>query len=73
MLELMSGLKINFMKSEILLLMMVMRWLKIYSDFFNCQVGQFHIKYLRVPVIFTNLKNLDWDILDAGIFKKLDA
>jgi hypothetical protein len=31
------------------------------------------LKYLGVPVTFFNLKNIDWEILDAKLVKKLDA
>jgi hypothetical protein len=31
------------------------------------------MKYLGVPVTFSQLKNVDWDFLDAKMLKKLDA
>jgi hypothetical protein len=31
------------------------------------------MKYLGVPVTFSNLKTIDWDFLDAKLIKKLDA
>jgi hypothetical protein len=73
MFELMSGLKINFMKSEIFSINADNDTTKFYSDLFNCQVGQLPMKYLGMPVTFANLKNIDWDFLDAKMLKKLDV
>jgi hypothetical protein len=36
-----------------------------YSELLNCQVGKLPMKYLGVPVNFSNLKNIDWELLDA--------
>jgi hypothetical protein len=30
------------------------------------------MKYLGMPVTFTNIKSLDWDFLGAKMLKKLD-
>ena len=32
----------------------------IYADIFNCQIGYFPIKYLRVPVSPSRLHVIDW-------------
>jgi hypothetical protein len=39
----------------------------------NCQVGNLPMKYLGVSLTSSNLKNIDWDFLDAKMTKKLDA
>lgn len=70
--EMMSGLKINFLKSEVFIVGGDNNIASFYSDLFNCQVGSLPMKYLGVPVTFSNLKNVDWDFLDAKIIKKLD-
>ena len=44
--ELMSGLKINFLKSEILCVGGDDELLTFYSDLFNCQIGHFPMRYL---------------------------
>ena len=44
--EMMSGLKINFSKSEVLLIHGDQTKSLAYFDIFNCQVGSFPIKYL---------------------------
>jgi hypothetical protein len=48
--ELMSGLKINFLKSEVVVINGDDIIAKCYGDIFNCQVGHFPIKYVGVPV-----------------------
>jgi hypothetical protein len=65
MFELMSGLNINYLKSEILVINGDLNIMETYSDMFNCQIGKSPMKYLGVPLTFSNLKNIDWDFLDA--------
>jgi hypothetical protein len=71
--ELMSGLKINYQKSEIFLMGGDNNTAEFYSSLFGCQVGTFPMKYLGVPVTFRNLRVSDLDPLDKKFIKKLDA
>jgi hypothetical protein len=71
--ELMSGLKINYQKSEIFLVGGDNNTAEFYSSLFGCQVGTFPMKYLGVPVTFRNLRVSDLDPLDQKFIKKLDA
>jgi hypothetical protein len=48
--EAMSGLKINFEKSEVLLVQPDEEKLIFYADLFKCQTGTWPIKYLGTPV-----------------------
>jgi hypothetical protein len=48
--ESMSGLKINFEKSEVLLIQDDEEKLLFFADLFNCQIGSWPIKYLGTPV-----------------------
>ena len=58
--ELMSGLKINFSKSEIILIHGD-DFLEIqYAELFNCQIGSFPLKYLGVSVSPGRLHTKDW-------------
>lgn len=57
--ELMSGLKINFLKSEILYVEGDDSTLSFNSDPFNCQIGHFPMKYLGVPFSYSTLRSLD--------------
>jgi hypothetical protein len=56
MFELMSGLKINYLKSEIMVIRGDNEIAKLYSEMFNCQVGLLPLKYLGVTVSFSMLK-----------------
>lgn len=58
MYEVMSGLKINFMKSEIIIINSDDIQAQIYADIFNYQIGLFPIKYLSVPVSPSRLRVL---------------
>uniref|UniRef100_A0A8R7QJD2 Reverse transcriptase domain-containing protein n=1 Tax=Triticum urartu TaxID=4572 RepID=A0A8R7QJD2_TRIUA len=55
MFELMSGLKINYQKSEILCVGGDDNILQAYADIFNCQIGRFPMKYLGVLVSYSSL------------------
>jgi hypothetical protein len=46
----MSGLKINFEKSEVLMILEDEDKQNFYSELFNCQKGTWPIKYLGTPV-----------------------
>ena len=58
--EMMSGLKINFLKSEIILVNGEDSKCAQYAGLFNCQLGVFPIKYLGVPVSPSRLHVKDW-------------
>jgi len=73
MYELMTGLKINFLKSEILTINDEENWANTYADLFNCQIGTFPIKYLGVPVSPSRLHVADWLPLVDKNAKKLDV
>jgi len=70
--EMMSGLKINFSKSEVLLTHGDQDKSLSYVDIFNCQVGSFPIRYLWVPVSPRKLNVNDWDHLVDKNAKKSD-
>lgn len=67
--ELMSGLKINFLKSEILCVGGDDNVLASYADLFNCQIGHFPMKYLGVSVSYSTLRSLDWSFVDDKFLK----
>jgi hypothetical protein len=58
--EMMSGLKINFGKSELVMINGDENLQILYADLFNCQIGSFPIKYLGVPVGPSRLHVKDW-------------
>jgi hypothetical protein len=67
----MSGLKINFTKSEIIMINGdAIREVQL-AEFFNCQIGSFPIKYLGVTVSPCRLHVKDWKTLEEKSEKKL--
>ena len=67
----MSSLKINFDKSEVLLIHRDMNKYLAYAEIFNCQVGSFPLKYLGVPISPSRLHVKNWDNLIEKNAKKL--
>lgn len=50
------GLKINFLRSEVLSIGGDNNTVQTYVDVFNCQVGKFPMKYMCGPISSTGLK-----------------
>jgi hypothetical protein len=72
MYEMMAGLKINFLKSEVITINDKENWANTYAAIFNYQVRSFTIKYLGVPVSPSRLHIADWLPLLEKSNKKLD-
>jgi hypothetical protein len=70
--EQMSGLKIHFDKSEIILIGGDNSLAVQYAELFNCQVSLFPMKYLGVPITPSRLHVIDWARLEEKYGKKLD-
>lgn len=73
MYELMAGLKINFYKSEVIVINDKENLVEIYVGIFNCQIGSFPIKYLGAPVSPNRLHLSDWLPLLEKTAKKLNV
>jgi hypothetical protein len=71
--ENMSGLKINFNKSEVIMISQDDKKSVQYSNTFNCAVGTWPIKFLGVPVSSSRIRVADWLPLDEKMFKRLDV
>ena len=69
----MSGLKINFNKSEIIMISKDDQKSVQYSNTFNCAVGTWPIKFLGVPVSSSRIRVADWLPLDEKMLKRLDG
>jgi hypothetical protein len=69
--EQMSGLKINFEKSEVLLIGGDNNLALEYADIFNCQIRLFPLRYLGVPISARRLRVIDWAKLEEKSTKKL--
>ena len=71
--ENMSGLKINFDKSEVIMVSQDPQKTLYFSETFNCAVGDWPIKYLGVPVSGSRIKVANWLPLDEKLLKRLDG
>ena len=57
--EELSGLKINFHKSEIFCFGKANDEVDMYKQIFGCDAGSFPFKYLGIPIHFRKLRNSD--------------
>jgi hypothetical protein len=62
--EQLSGLKINFHKSELFCFCEAQDHAQLYAELFRCNQGQFKIRYLGIPIHFRRLKNVEWKIVE---------
>ena len=69
----MSGLKINFTKSEVIMISQDNEQSLRYAGMFNCATGSWPIKYLGVPVAGSRIQISDWIPLVEKINKRLDG
>jgi hypothetical protein len=67
----MPGLKINFNKSEALMVSQDCEKAIVYADILNCATGAWTIKYLGVPVTGSKLHIIDWLPLDENMLRRL--
>jgi hypothetical protein len=68
-----SGLKINYHKSEIICFGEAKNSEQEYSHLFGCQMGGYPFKYLGIPMHYKKLRNSDWNTLLERIEKKLSS
>jgi hypothetical protein len=66
-------LKINFGKSEIIMVSSDEQKALQYSELINCATGIWPIKYLGVPVSGSRLHVKDWMALNEKIIKRLEG
>ena len=62
--EQVSGMRINYSKSEIIPIELSSEETKSFADILGCRVGAFPIKYLGVPVSYSPLRTLHWNFAD---------
>jgi hypothetical protein len=70
--EQMAWLKINFDKSEVLLIGGDSELALAYAEIFNCNTNEFALKYLRVSILGVRLHVRDWVRLKEKSAKKPD-
>jgi hypothetical protein len=69
--EQLSGLKINFHKSEIFCFGKAKDHEVFYSQLFGCAMGKYTFRYLGLPMHTRKLSNKDWQTIENRIEKKL--
>jgi hypothetical protein len=69
----MSGLKIDFSKSEIVMVSQDDAKSIEFSNLFNCAIGKWPMKYVGVPVAGSRLHVADWVSICEKLHKRLDG
>jgi hypothetical protein len=69
--EQLSGLKINFHKSELFCYGEDKHYEQIYTELFGCGIGSYHFRYLGIPMHHNKLRNMDWDVIEERFKRKL--
>jgi len=68
--EQLSGLKINFHKSEIFCYGAAKEMEDFYTDLFGCNAGEYPFRYLGIPMHHRQLLNLEWSKVEEHFGKK---
>jgi hypothetical protein len=71
--EKLSGLKINFYKSEIFCFGKAKEHEGFYSQLFGCVIGKYPFRYLSLPMNTRKLNNKDWKVIEDRIEKRLSG
>jgi hypothetical protein len=68
-----SGLKINFHKSELFYFGETRDRSREYVELFGCKEGEFPFRYLGIPMSPRRLSNKDWRVVDERFQKKISS
>ena len=71
--EQLSGLKINFHKSEIFCFGEAKNYESQYIQLFGCNTWSFPIRYLGIPIHYRKLSNCDWMKIQERFEKRLSS
>ena len=69
--EQLSGLKINFYKSELFCFGKAKEVQEEYQTIFGCEVGTLPFRYLGIPIHYRKLLNKEWKMIEDRFEKKL--
>jgi hypothetical protein len=69
--EELSGLKINFHKSEIFCFDKAKDEVDQYKQIFGCDAGSLPFRYLGIPIHYNKLRNSDWYPVETRFESKL--
>jgi hypothetical protein len=71
--ELLSGLKINFHKSELFCFGEALNEVNAYDTLFGCGQGQFPMRYLGIPIHYQRLALAEWKIVEERLQKRFSS
>jgi hypothetical protein len=71
--ERLSGLKINFHKSELFCYGDVKQMESQYTELFGCDLGQYPFRYLIIPMHHKKITNADWKLIEEKFEKRLSC
>jgi hypothetical protein len=71
--EKLSGLKINFHKSELFCFGETRERTGEYVELFGCKEGEFPFRYLGIPMSPSRIHNKDWRVVEERFQKKLSS
>jgi hypothetical protein len=71
--EQLSGLKINFHKSELFCFGEVQDDANLYAELFGCGLGNFPISYLGIPIHYRRLTIAEWKHVEERLQKRLSS
>ena len=71
--EQLSGLKINFHKSEVFYFEKAKDEEHTYRQLFGCELGALPFSYLGIPIHHRKLSNKEWKCIEERIEKKLSC
>jgi hypothetical protein len=68
--EQLSGLKINFHKSEVFCYGEAKEIENCYINLFDCGLGQYPFRYVGIPMHHKKISNADWKVVEKKFEKK---
>jgi hypothetical protein len=71
--EQLSGLKINFHKSEIFCYGEAKHHEQEYAELFGCGLGPYPFRCLGIPMHHHKLRNVDWSVIEERFKRKLST
>jgi hypothetical protein len=69
--EQLTGLKINFHKSEIFCFRKAKDMEQQYKQIFGCESGSLPFRYLGIPIHYRKLRNAEWNLVESRFVAKL--
>ena len=71
--EHLSGMRVNFHKYDLVPINVISDEAQAFAQNLGCKLGSFPIKYLGMPVSYTNLRNSDWEFIVVKYLKRFEA